>query len=74
MLVSILLGMNNYQQLWRRLRRKMMGDDAGISMQDDAIIKRLKNAGSEPFERLLKHLGSQAAVEGTARDLARLPL
>jgi hypothetical protein len=71
MLVSILFGMNNYQQLWRRLRSKKIGDYAGISVQDDAIIKRLKNAGSEPFERLLKHLGSQAAVEGTARDLAR---
>ena len=71
MLVSILFGMNNYQQLWRRLRRKKMGDYARISVQDDAIIKRLRNAGSEPFERLLNHLGSQRTVEGTAKDLAR---
>jgi hypothetical protein len=70
MLVSVLFGMNNYQQLWRRLRSKKVADYARIAVKDDAIIKRLRNAGSEPFERLLKHLGSQSAEEGTARDLA----
>ncbi len=69
-LLSVLFGMNHYQQLWRRLRRKSLAGFAPISVQDDAIIKRLKNAGTEPFERLLKYLGQQPVVEGTAQDLA----
>jgi hypothetical protein len=70
-LVSVLCGMNNYQQLWRGLRRKSLAGYAPITVQDDAIIKRLKYAGTKPFERLLTYLGQQPVVEGTARDLAR---
>ena len=69
-LISVLFGMSNYQQLWRRLRRKDLGGYERIQVQDDAIIKRLKNAGSEPFERVLQQLGNRAAVEGTATHLA----
>jgi hypothetical protein len=70
-LVSVLFGMSNYQQLWRRLRRKDLGDFAPIRVQDDALIKRLKNAGTEPFERLLQQMGHQQGVAGTAGELAR---
>ncbi len=70
-LVSVLFGMNNYQQLWRRLRRKELADFPKIKVQDDAIIKRLKNAGTEPFERLFEQWGHRPSVEGTACELAR---
>jgi hypothetical protein len=70
MLVSILFGMGNYQHLWRRLRKQPLGEYARIAVQDDAIIKRLRNAGSAPFEQLLKHLAGSASVEATGRDLA----
>jgi hypothetical protein len=70
MLVNILFGMGNYQHLWRQLRKKPLGEYARISVQDDAIIKRFRNAGSAPFERLLKHLGASTSGEATARDLA----
>lgn len=70
MLVSVLGGMKNYQQLWRRLRRKGLAGFGPITVQDDAIIKRLKQAGTAPFERLLKQVGQQPVVEGTALDLA----
>jgi hypothetical protein len=70
MLVSILFGMSNYQQLWRQLSKKPLGEYARISVQDDAIIKRLRNAGSAPFEHLLKQVGGSASVEATGGDLA----
>ncbi len=70
-LLSVLCGMNNSQQLWRRLRRKSLAGYAPIGVQDDAIINRLKHAGAEPFERLLRYLGQQPVVEGTAQTLAR---
>jgi Transposase DDE domain len=70
MLVSVFFGMKNYQQLWRRLRRKALAGFAPIRVQDDAIIKRLKQAGTAPFERLVKQVGQQPVVEGTAQDLA----
>lgn len=69
-LVSVLFGMKTYQQLWRRLRRKGLAGFEPISVQDDAIIKRLKQAGTAPFERLLQQMGQQPVVEGTALDLA----
>jgi hypothetical protein len=69
-LVSVLGGMKNYQQLWRRLRRKGLAGCGPITVQDDAIIKRLKQAGTAPFERLLQQMGQQPVVEGTAMELA----
>ena len=71
LLVSILFGMNNYQQLWRRLRRKGLGEFAPIQVGDDAMIKRLKQAGSAPFEQLLAQMASHPAEEGSALTLAR---
>jgi Transposase DDE domain len=69
-LVSVLFGMKNYQQLWRRLRRKGLAGCEPITVQDDAIIKRLKNAGTAPFERLVQQMGKLPVVEGTALDVA----
>jgi hypothetical protein len=71
LLVSILFGMSNYQHLWRRLRGKRLGEFAPIQVGDDAIIKRLKQAGSAPFQEFLEQMGSQPAEEGTALTLAR---
>src|SRR5690348_10956069 len=70
MLVSVVFGMKNYQQLWRRLRRGGLVGFGPISVQDDAIIKRLKQAGTKPFERLLQQAAQQPVVEGTALELA----
>jgi Transposase DDE domain len=71
LLVSILFGMSNYQHLWRRLRGKELGAFAPIEVGDDAIITRLKHAGSAPFQELLEQMGSQPAEEGTALTQAR---
>jgi hypothetical protein len=71
-LVSVLYGMSNYQQLWRRLRRKELAGYGKIQVKDDAIIKRLKQAGTEPFERLFKKLGEGREEVGNACTLAPL--
>lgn len=65
LLMSVVCGMSNYQQLWRRLRRQGVAGYEPVKVQDDAIIKRLKKAGLEPFEEFFGRLGkaSQASQE-----------
>jgi Transposase DDE domain len=53
-------------------RNQSLAGFAPIRVQDDAIIKRLQNAASQPSEELLRQQGQQPVVEGTALDLASL--
>ena len=57
LLMSVVCGMSNYQQLWRRLRRQGVAGYEPVKVQDDAIIKRLKGAGLGPFEEFFECLG-----------------
>jgi len=46
LLMSVLLGMNNYQQWWRRMCSQAIGSFAPVSVTDDALIKRLRTGGN----------------------------
>ena len=69
-LVSVLFGMNNYQQLWRRLRSQPLGSYEPIEVKDDAIIKRLRQAGTRPWEDLFEQLQDPEEDLGQAEELA----
>jgi hypothetical protein len=63
LLMSVLLGMNNYQQWWRRMSTEWIGPFAPMPLTDDALIKRLKQAGIEPLLTLLKTISEQLASQ-----------
>lgn len=63
LLGSVLLGMENYQQWWRRLCSESIGGFAPVRLTDDALIKRLKQAGIEPLLRLLTTLSAVLAQQ-----------
>jgi Transposase DDE domain len=65
LLVSVLFGMNSYQDLWRRMCGQMVGPFLPIHVSDDAIVKRLRQAGLDPLQQLFsqvsRHLAQQLA-------------
>ena len=63
LLLSVLLGMNNYQQWWRRLCSECIGGFAPLQITDDALIKRLQQAGLQPLLELLQHVSEQLAQQ-----------
>lgn len=61
LLWSVLLGMDNYQQWWRRLCSEAIGGFAPVELTDDALIKRLKQAGIDPLLALFEVISQQLA-------------
>jgi hypothetical protein len=61
LLLSVLLGMDNYQQGWRRLCSEAIGPFLPVQLTDDALIKRLKQAGIEPLLSLFYAISQQLA-------------
>jgi len=68
LLVSVLYGMSNYQQWWRRLKEEWLLGYAPIKVTDDAIIKRLKQAGTKPFEELLMRMKGVPREQATTQS------
>ncbi len=56
LLLSVLLGMKNYQQWCRRMCSQPIGPFAPLAVTDDALIKRLKQAGIDPLLALLQSI------------------
>lgn len=56
LIVSVLSGMRSYQALWRRINSQGLGPFPAVNITDDAIIKRLKQAGTQPVQELLMRL------------------
>jgi hypothetical protein len=52
LLTCVLLGMKNYQTLWRHLCSKEIGRFLPIHVTDDAVVKRLQQAGLAPLQEL----------------------
>lgn len=67
-LVSVLLGMKSYQDLWRNVCSQFLCGFAPIALSDDALVKRLQQAGTGPLERVLARVGAQLSAQ-----LAALP-
>ncbi|HZT99089.1 MAG TPA: IS4 family transposase [Ktedonobacteraceae bacterium] len=63
LLLSVLLGMKNYQQWWRRMCSQPIGPFAPLAVTDDALIKRLKQAGIDPLLALLQSISQQLACQ-----------
>ncbi|MGH2481145.1 MAG: IS4 family transposase, partial [Ktedonobacteraceae bacterium] len=61
LLVSVLLGMTSYQDLWRRLGSQVIGPFRPVVLTDDAIIARLLKAGVEPLQQMLTRLSEALA-------------
>lgn len=61
LLTCVLLGMKNYQTLWRHLCCKPVGDFLPVKVSDDAIIKRMQQAGLAPLQDLLAQVSSLVA-------------
>lgn len=75
LLLSVLLGMSSYQDLWRNMHQPLLEDFEPIQVTDDALIKRLKRAGLQPLEETLARLGDAlaphlASVQARTTDLA----
>lgn len=58
-LISVFLGMNSYQDLWRNMCQPLLESFAPVSVTDDALIKRLQHAGLAPLEQTLMRLSEQ---------------
>jgi Transposase DDE domain len=56
LVLSVLLGMSSYQDLWRRLGSQVLGPFCPIQLTDDAIIARLLKAGIEPLQQMFTQL------------------
>lgn len=52
LLMGVLLGMKNYQTLWRSMCSVPIGRFVPIHVTDDAIVKRLAQAGLVPLQEL----------------------
>ncbi len=75
LLMSVLLGMSSYQDLWRNMRQPVVEGCKPIAVTDDALIKRLKRAGLQPLQETLSRLGDAldrplASVQSRTTDLA----
>jgi len=58
LLMCVLTGMNSYQTLWRHLCCQRVGSFAPIQVTDDAVIKRLRQAGLAPLYDLFSQVSS----------------
>lgn len=58
LLVSVLFGMNSYQTLWRRMCSEVSGAFLPLTVTDDALVKRLHQAGTAPLEHLFTQVSS----------------
>lgn len=63
LLISVLLGMKSYQDWWRRMCSEWIGPFAPVHLTDDALIKRLKEAGITPLLSLLQSISAQLASQ-----------
>jgi hypothetical protein len=61
LLISVLLEMRSYQELWRHMSRPLLAGFAPIQVSDEAIVKRLKQAGLAPLQHILARLSSLLA-------------
>jgi hypothetical protein len=57
----VLFGMNSYQALWRRMCGHLVGPFLPIQVTDDAIVKRLRQAGLAPLQQLLSQVSRHLA-------------
>jgi DDE family transposase len=62
LLWCVLEGMHSYQDLWRFLGSRIVGSFAPVQLTDDAIVKRLEQAGLEPLQQLLLHVNQWLAT------------
>jgi hypothetical protein len=62
LLISMLFGMHNYQDLWRTLRSRSIGPFQPITLTDDAVVKRLRQAGIEPLSVLFTRISQVLAT------------
>ncbi|MFL5665292.1 MAG: transposase [Ktedonobacteraceae bacterium] len=62
LLISMLSGMQNYQDLWRTLRSRSIGPFQPIALTDDAVVKRLRQAGIEPLSVLFTRISQLVAT------------
>src|SRR5437660_141520 len=63
LLTCVFCGMQNYQQWWRLVRSEHVGPFAPVKLTDDALIKRLLQAGLEPLQQLLLAVSQQLAEQ-----------
>lgn len=61
LLHAALHGMTSYQDWWRRMCSEPIGSFALINLSDDALIKRLRQAGLEPLRALLHQTAAALA-------------
>lgn len=61
LILGLLQGMRSYQDLWRSFSLHPWGAFAPVSLTDDAIIKRLRQAGTAPLEAILTRLSAVLA-------------
>jgi hypothetical protein len=58
LIFGVLAGMRSYQDLQRSCADQPLGPFSPVQLTDDALIKRLKQAGLAPLQDLLAHLSS----------------
>lgn len=56
LIFGVLTGMSNYQQVRRDLAQQALGPFPCLQITDDALIKRLKQAGVAPLQEILTRL------------------
>lgn len=59
LLSCVLQGMHSYQDFWRLLCSEPIGDFAPVQVSDDALVKRLLQAGLEPLQQILTLLSQR---------------
>lgn len=62
LLISVLSGMHTYQDLWRTVRSRRIGSFQPLALTDDAIIKRLRQAGVDPLLVLFHRISQRLAT------------
>src|SRR5260370_23236082 len=65
LLLSLLGGMRSYQDWWRRLCSSAIGPFQPLALTDDALLKRLRQAGVAPVRQLFSQVR-----QGLAQRLA----
>lgn len=56
LLMCVLRGMKNYQSLWRHLCSQPIGRFLPLHVSDDAVVKRLQQAGLAPLQELFSQV------------------
>ncbi len=62
LLLSVLSGMQSYQDLWRTVRSRRIGSFQPLALTDDAIVKRLQHAGVDPLLVLFHRISHRIAT------------